>query len=320
MTLIKILPDWFLPESQATSESVYLNRRRFLKKAGLGSLSIMGLLAGCQTPEEKQAMIKQKLLEERLKPLTASRNLSFTLDRPLTNEYSAAAYTNFYEFSADKEVWQYVKKFQPHPWTLEVSGLVAKPQKFAIEDLIAKMPIEERLYRHRCVEAWAMAVPWMGFPLKRLIDLVEPKANATHVKFTTFFKPEQARRQILQSEPWPYTEGLTMQEAINDLAFLAVGIYGHELPKQHGAPIRLVVPWKYGFKSIKSIVSIEFSDRKPATFWNTRIPEEYDFTANVNPNIPHPRWSQASERMLGTNERYATQIYNGYGDYVKSLY
>ncbi|WP_271253738.1 protein-methionine-sulfoxide reductase catalytic subunit MsrP [Pseudanabaena sp. Chao 1811] len=320
MTLIKILPDWFLPESQATSESVYLNRRRFLKSTGLGSLSMIGLLAGCQTLEEKKAIVKQQISNERLKAITASRNLAFTLDRPITEEYSAAVYTNFYEFSGDKDVWKYVDKFQPHPWTIEVTGLVAKPQKFAIEDLIAKMPIEERLYRHRCVEAWAMAVPWMGFPLKRLIELVEPKANATHVKFTTFFRTKQASRQILHNQPWPYTEGLTIKEAMNELAFMAVGIYGHELPKQHGAPIRLVLPWKYGYKSIKSIEKIEFSDRQPSTFWNTRIPEEYDFAANVNPNIPHPRWSQASEKMLGTGDRYATQMYNGYASYVASLY
>lgn len=320
MPLIKILPDWFIPESQATSESVYLNRRRFLKKAGLGSLSIMGMLAGCQSLEEKREVVRRQIQEEQLKSFPTARNLAFSLDRPLTDEYSAAVYTNFYEFSTDKDVWQKVNRFKTHPWTLEVSGLVGKPQKFAIEDLIAKMPIEERLYRHRCVEAWAMAVPWVGFPLKRLIELVEPKANATHLKFTTFFQPEVARRQILQSEPWPYTEGLTIQEAINELAFVAVGIYGHELPKQHGAPIRLVLPWKYGFKSIKSIVNIEFSDRQPPTFWNTRLPQEYDFVANVNPNIPHPRWSQASERMLGTGDRYATQIYNGYGEYVASLY
>ncbi|MBD2178470.1 protein-methionine-sulfoxide reductase catalytic subunit MsrP [Pseudanabaena sp. FACHB-1998] len=320
MTLIKILPDWFLPENQSTSESVYLNRRRFLKKSGLGSLSLLGLLAGCQTIEEKKAIVSQRLQDAQLQSFNASRNLAFTLDRPLTNEYDAAVYTNFYEFSSDKDVWEKVGKFQPHPWTVEVTGLVAKPQKFAIEDLIAKMPIEERLYRHRCVEAWAMAVPWTGFPLKRLIELVEPQAKATHVKFTTFLREKEARRQILQSEPWPYTEGLTIKEAMNELAFMVVGIYGHELPKQHGAPIRLVLPWKYGYKSIKSIVQIEFTDRQPTTFWNTRIPQEYDFLANVNPNIPHPRWSQASERMLGTGDRFATQMYNGYAPYVANLY
>lgn len=320
MTSIKILPDWFLPESQATSESVYLNRRRFLKNAGLGSLSIMGLLAGCQTLDEKKAIVKQQISNDNLKVITTSRNLAFTLDRPVTDEYIAATYNNFDEFSGDKNVWQHIGKFRPHPWTIEVSGLVAKPQKFAIEDLIAKMPIEERLYRHRCVEAWAMAVPWTGFPLKRLIDLVEPKAKATHVKFTTFLRPEEARRQILQSEPWPYREGLTIQEAMNELAFMAVGIYGHELPKQHGAPIRLVTPWKYGYKSIKSIEKIEFTDRQPDSFWNMLVPREYDFVANVNPNIPHERWSQASEKMLGTGDRYATQIYNGYASDVASLY
>lgn len=286
MTLIKILPDWVLPESQTTSESVYLNRRRFLKNAGLSSLSMMGFLAGCQTIEEKKAIVKPQISDESLKPILVSRNLAFTLDRPLTDEYVAATYNNFDEFSGDKDVWQYVGKFQPHPWTVEVSGLVAKPQKFAIEDLIAKMPIEERLYRHRCVEAWAMAVPWTGFPLKKLIELVEPKANATHIKFTTFLRPQEARRQILQSEPWPYREGLTIQEAMNELTFMAVGIYGHELPKQHGAPIRLVTPWKYGYKSIKSIEKIEFTDHQPDSFWNMLVPREYDFVANVNPNIP----------------------------------
>lgn len=320
MTLIKILPDWVLPESQTTSESVYLNRRRFLKNAGLSSLSMMGFLAGCQTIEEKKAIVKPQISDESLKPILVSRNLAFTLDRPLTDEYVAATYNNFDEFSGDKDVWQYVTKFQPHPWTVEVSGLVAKPQKFAIEDLIAKMPIEERLYRHRCVEAWAMAVPWTGFPLKKLIELVEPKANATHIKFTTFLRPQEARRQILQSEPWPYREGLTIQEAMNELTFMAVGIYGHELPKQHGAPIRLVTPWKYGYKSIKSIEKIEFTDHQPDSFWNMLVPREYDFVANVNPNIPHERWSQASEKMLGTGDRYATQIYNGYASYVTSLY
>ncbi|MDX2256367.1 MAG: protein-methionine-sulfoxide reductase catalytic subunit MsrP [Pseudanabaenaceae cyanobacterium bins.39] len=320
MTLIKILPDWLLPESYTTSESTYWHRRKFLKQMGLSSLSMLGLLASCQTAEQKRAIIQQQIRDDRLKSLPASRNLAFAADRPLTDRYEAAYYNNFYEFSRDKEVWKYIDKFQPHPWTVEISGLVNQPQKLAIEDLIAKMPLEERIYRHRCVEAWAMVVPWLGFPLKRLIELVEPKASVSHVKFTSFLRPNEASRQILHNEPWPYTEGLTISEAMNELTFIAVGIYGQELPRQHGAPIRLVVPWKYGFKSIKSIEQIEFSDRQPATFWNSLLPNEYDFIANVNPDIPHPRWSQASEKMLGTGDRYATQIYNGYASSVAHLY
>lgn len=318
VVLLRILPEWWLPEHHATSEAVFLNRRRFLK--GLGAIAATGILGGCANDTDRQAQIRTGLESERLQPIAAARNVDFTLDRPLTDEIVAATYNNFYEFSADKEVWRHVQPFAPHPWTLEVGGLVSKPQTFAIEDLLTNMPLEERLYRHRCVEAWAMAVPWLGFPFKALIDAVEPKANAKFVRMTTFFRPAQARRQDLQSYPWPYTEGLTLAEAANELTLLAVGIYGHELPKQHGAPLRLVVPWKYGFKSIKSIAKIEFTDRQPPTFWNTLVPWEYDFQANVNPDVPHPRWSQATERLIGTTERRKTLPYNGYASYVAPLY
>lgn len=318
MTLIKILPDWFISENHATPESVFLNRRRFLRGLGLGAIAtgLSTTIMGCNSPNQEA----KNLAPSNLKPLTFTKNSSFSLDRPLTEESVAATYNNFYEFSGNKDVWRYVDKFTTNPWTVEVTGLVDKPQTLAIEDLIAKMPIEERLYRHRCVETWAMAVPWIGFPLKSLIKLVEPKSTAKFVKLSTFFKPKEVPRQDLQNYPYPYTEGLTMAEAMNDLAILAIGIYGHELPKQHGAPIRLVVPWKYGFKSIKSIDKIEFTDKQPATFWNTLISYEYDFEANVNPNKPHPRWSQATERMLGSGERRKTNIYNGYGSYVQDLY
>lgn len=321
MTLIKTLPDWLIPESQTTPESVFLNRRRFLRGLGLSSISALGAIAsGCTDSEEKQQQVQQVLKASNLKAIATKQNPAFTLDRPVTEEVIAATYNNFYEFSGGKEVWQHIDAFVTHPWTVEVSGLVAKPQKFAIEDLIAKMPIEERLYRHRCVETWAMAVPWIGFPMKSLIAKVEPKSQAKFVKLTTFYKPKQVIRQDLQNYPWPYTEALTIEEAMNDLTLLVVGIYGHELPKQHGAPIRLVTPWKYGFKSIKSIDKIEFTEQQPATFWNTLVADEYDFQANVNPNIPHPRWSQATERMLGTNERRKTMLYNGYEQYVADLY
>jgi sulfoxide reductase catalytic subunit YedY len=320
MTLIKIFPDWFISENHATPEAVFLNRRRFLKGLGLGAIAtgISSTLIGCNFTNQDD--IKENLKSANLKALTFTKNPSFSLDRPLTDEAVAVTYNNYYEFSGDKDVWKHVDKFTTHPWTLEIKGLVNNPQTLAIEDLIAKMPIEERLYRHRCVETWAMAVPWIGFPLKELIKLVEPKSNAKFVKLSTFFRPEEVSRQDLQSYPYPYTEGLTMAEAMNDLAILAIGIYGHELPKQHGAPIRLVVPWKYGFKSIKSIDKIEFTDRQPATFWNTLVPNEYGFEANVNPNQPHPRWSQATERMLGTGERRKTKLYNGYESYIGDLY
>jgi len=318
MTLIKILPDWFISENHATPESVFLNRRRFLQGLGLGAIAtgLSTSIMGCNSPNQDS----KNLAASNLKPLTFTKNSSFSLDRPLTEESVAATYNNFYEFSGNKDVWRYVDKFTTSPWTVEVTGLVNKPQTLAIEDLIAKMPIEERLYRHRCVETWAMAVPWIGFPLKSLIQLVEPKSTAKFVKLSTFFKPKEVPRQDLQNYPYPYTEGLTMAEAMNDLAILAIGIYGHELPKQHGAPIRLVVPWKYGFKSIKSIDKIEFTDKQPATFWNTLVANEYGFEANVNPNQPHPRWSQATERMLGSGERRKTNLYNGYASYVQDLY
>jgi methionine sulfoxide reductase catalytic subunit len=318
MTLFKILPDWFISENQATPESVFLNRRRFLQGLGLGAiaLGISPTLLGCNSTNDAQENLKRS----DYKALAFSPNPNFSLDRPATDELVAATYNNYYEFSGSKDVYKYVDKFTTNPWTVEISGLVNKPQTLAIEDLIAKMPIEERLYRHRCVEAWAMAVPWVGFPFKEIIKLCEPKSNAKFVKLTTFFKPTEVPRQDLQNYPHPYTEGLTMAEAMNDLTMLATGIYGHELPKQHGAPIRLVVPWKYGFKSIKSIAKIEFTDSQPATFWNVLVPDEYDFQANVNPQKPHPRWSQATERMIGTGDRYKTNLYNGYGNYVANLY
>jgi sulfoxide reductase catalytic subunit YedY len=320
MVLFKILPDWFISENEATPESVFMNRRRFVQKLGLAGIGAMTLISGCTSATEKREAVQQNLQQANLTTISATRNPDFILDRPLTEEYIAATYNNFYEFSGGKEVWRYVDGFQTSPWTVEVSGLVAKPQKFATVDLIRKMPIEERLYRHRCVETWAMAVPWIGFPMKALIDLVEPKPQAKFVKMTTFFRPKEVQRQDLPNYPWPYVEGLTMAEATNELTLLVVGIYGHELPKQHGAPLRLVVPWKYGFKSVKSIDRVEFTDTQPATFWNTLVSNEYDFQANVNPNVPHPRWSQATEHMLGTGERRRTLIYNGYEKYVASLY
>jgi sulfoxide reductase catalytic subunit YedY len=251
----------------------------------------------------------------------ADRNDKYKLDRPLSAEDVAGKFNNFYEFTETKDaVWRMVDRFTTRPWEIEVNGSVHKPATFDIDDLVRKFPLEERLYRFRCVETWAMAVPWTGFPMKALMDAVQPKSSTTHVRFVTALDKQQMPNTSNSYYRWPYYEGLTIEEAANELTMLATGIYGHELPKQHGAPIRLVVPWKYGFKNIKSIVKIEFLDKEPATFWNDLAPTEYKFTANVEPNVPHPRWSQASEWMIDTKERRPTQMYNGYGDYVAKLY
>ena len=318
MTYIKIRPDWAMSENQATPESVYLNRRRFLKQMGFAGAGLT-LMNGC-------AWAQGDTVADQLKPFQAQkvdapRNMGFTLDRPLTEEVVAASYNNFYEFSFGKDkIWKLVERFETRPWEVEVSGLVENPRVYDLDDLM-KLPHEERLYRFRCVEAWAMAVPWIGFPMKALIDQVKPKSSAKYVRMLTFLKPDQAPQQHSQSrQPWPYFEGLTIEEAMNELTLLVTGIYGHILPGQHGAPVRLIVPWKYGFKSIKSIVSIQFTNRKPRTFWNTLAPSEYHFEANVNPKVPHPRWSQATERMIDTGERRPTQLYNGYEAYVAGLY
>jgi sulfoxide reductase catalytic subunit YedY len=254
--------------------------------------------------------------------MPGERNPAFVLDRELTRESIAASYNNFYEFTEVKDrVWRMVHSFEARPWTIEVKGLVEKERTIDIEDLIHALPVEERLYRHRCVEAWAMAVPWSGIPMKSFIDYVKPLSSARYVRMVTFNRPKQASGfEDTPWYPWPYFEALTMEEATNELALLATGVYGHPLPKQHGAPIRLAVPWKYGFKSIKSIVQFEFTEERPETFWHKVTPREYGFSANVNPKVPHPRWSQATERLIGTDRKVPTQMYNGYGEFVAHLY
>lgn len=317
---------WNLPAREITPESAVLSRRRWLKRFGLGAAGLAAASAGAalwwwNAGGDDDVLIAGKVTTP-TDLFPAVRNSRFELDRPLTNEAVAARYCNFYEFSSSKQVWRWVAPFQPVPWVLEVGGLVAKPQTLDIDDMLRMFApnLEERVYRHRCVEAWAMAVPWTGVPLPALLRRVEPLPAARFVRFISFDRPDQASRQAEAEYPWPYTEGLTLAEAGNELAFLAVGLYGHPLLKQHGAPVRLVVPWKYGFKSAKSIQRIELTAERPATFWNTLGPNEYDFTANVNPAKPHPRWSQATERMLGTGEVRPTQPYNGYGEWVAGLY
>jgi sulfoxide reductase catalytic subunit YedY len=318
--------DWNLPDREITPEPAVKSRRHFLRNLAIGGGAAAAGVGGgfwwwwnSGTDDDVIGQGRVELPGE-AELFPARLNERFReLDRPLTERSQAARYCNFYEFSFTKQIWRWVGDFHPVPWTLEVGGLVAKPRTYDLDDLLRTFPLEERNYRHRCVEAWAMAVPWTGFPLAALLKKAEPLPEAKYVRFVTFFRPEEASRQR-NSYPWPYNEGLTLAEATNELTLLATGIYGHPLLKQHGAPVRLVVPWKYGFKSAKSIAKIELTDRQPATFWNTLAPNEYDFAANVEPNVPHKRWSQATERMLGTNEKRPTVIYNGYGKWVAHLY
>ena len=319
MAYIKIPKEWEIPENQVTAESDYINRRKFIKDLGLASAGT--LLFSTSNACAQGSGLEKQLAPFRSQTLAAENNANFTVERQMTDEIVAATYNNYYEFTTSKSsVWKKVEKFKTRPWEIEISGLVEKPMTLDVDALIKEMPLEERIYRFRCVEAWAMVVPWIGFPMKMLLEKVQPKAEAQYVRMLTFLDADMAPQQRDPYLPWPYFEGLTLAEAMNDLTLLTVGIYGHILPPQHGAPIRLIVPWKYGFKSIKSIVSIELTDKKPRTFWNTLAPREYGFEANVNPNVPHPRWSQASERMIGTGKRLPTLIYNGYGDAVAHLY
>ena len=318
---IDIKKDWKISDNLATPESAYMRRREFLKGTVLTTAATVGVLYGCgpSTPPNVLPEVKWNELEKSIYP--TKRNPAYELDRPITTEKVAATYNNFYEFGTDKiDPVHYAQKLNTRPWTVQVGGLVNKPTTFDVDDLLKTMPIEERVLRLRCVEAWAMAVPWTGFAFSELLKQVEPKPEATHVRLETFYEPFTAQGQLAFWEPWPYVEGLTIEEAMNEMAFLATGIYGHPLPKQHGAPIRLVVPWKYGFKNIKSIVKIELVNYRPATFWNTLQGLEYDFTANVDPRIPHPRWPQTQEKMIDTGDIRPTLPYNGYGDFVAHLY
>ena len=317
-----ILPkSWNMAENEATPESVYMDRRSFIKGTSLVTLATAASFYGCTVNSTPHPNKPIELTANEKESYPAKRNKKYKLNRQMTEERVAASFNNFFEFSEIKSDPKYLaQRMETSPWEVEVSGLVNKPRTFNPDDFYQLMPVEERLYRFRCVEAWAMAVPWTGFPLKALIDLVEPKSSATHIAMTTFYKPFTAQGQLAFWRPWPYTEALTLEEAANELAFMALGIYGRPLPKQHGAPVRLVIPWKYGFKSIKSIVKIEVIDYRPPTFWNTVLPLEYSFEANVDPTIPHPRWPQAREKMIGTNAVRATRLYNGYGKYVAHLY
>ena len=295
-------------ESYITPPNVFFEKRKTLKKIGFLGASILF----SSNHFSAFANISSNI----------TKNQKFLNKRPITSEKYATTYNNFYEFGSSKNIWRSAQKLETSPWLVSIDGLVEKPLQIDASELIDLMgPIEERIYRHRCVEAWAMTLPWSGFQFSKLIDYVQPLNNAKYVKFETFLDPKIARGQKQTWYPWPYTEGLTIQEASNTLSFMATGIYGKELPKQNGAPFRLVLPWKYGFKSIKSINRITFTDEKPLSFWESLQPSEYGFWANVNPNIPHARWSQKNEKLIGDEVKIVpTQIFNGYAEYVEHLY
>jgi methionine sulfoxide reductase catalytic subunit len=302
---------WELPESEATPEAVFFNRRSVI--AGLAGAG--ALLAGGGWPRPAFA---EEDPSASLYP--ASRNEAFTLDREITPEKVSSMYNNFYEFGSHKQIASAAQALKIRPWEVKIDGLCDNPQTIGIDDLLKKVSLEERLYRLRCVEAWAMAVPWTGFPLAELVRLASPKAGAKYLRMETFLDPDTASGQRASWYPWPYVEGLTIAEATNELAFLVTGVYGKPLARQFGAPLRLAVPWKYGFKSIKSITRFSFTEKRPVSFWEEVQAAEYGFWANVNPEVPHPRWSQASEQVLPSGNRVPTQLFNGYGDYVADLY
>ncbi|PKN95464.1 MAG: protein-methionine-sulfoxide reductase catalytic subunit MsrP [Chloroflexi bacterium HGW-Chloroflexi-6] len=300
-----------IPSSEITPKHVYLSRRDFIKAAGVLAGSVA--LAACapDLPDATELAPADPAISAKTDEFGDTVN-SF---EDITN------YNNYYEFTIDKVgVARLSKDFKTSPWDVEVSGLVKNPRTFGVEDLIKSFPPEERIYRLRCVEAWSMVIPWMGFPLSKLLSLVEPTSDAKYVRFETILKPEEMPGQKEPWYPWPYQEGLRLDEAMHDLTILATGLYGGELPAQNGGGIRLVVPWKYGFKSIKAVVKIELVAEQPATLWSDIASNEYGFYANVNPQVDHPRWSQATERRIGELSRRASRMFNGYEEQVASLY
>ena len=305
--MIKIDP------SEITPEPVYLSRKEFLKGMGIltvGSLALAACGNALQTPTatpQQEAGSSQPGTDE--------------LGDALTTYEAITNFNNYYEFTTDKEgVAETAKDFPTHPWTVTVGGLVNKPKTYDIDELLKRFTQQERVYRLRCVEAWSMVIPWMGFPIAELLKEVEPAGSAKYVRFETIYAPDEMPGQRSPWYSWPYVEGLRLDEAMNDLAILATGLYGKPLPPQDGAPIRVVVPWKYGFKSIKAIVKIDLVDEMPVSLWMAAAPNEYGFYANVNPNVDHPRWSQSSERRIGELKRRPTLMFNGYEEEVAGLY
>jgi sulfoxide reductase catalytic subunit YedY len=302
-----------IPSSEITPERVYASRRQFLASA---AVAVTGL-AVANAPGSPLV-----LDAEAQSALPNVRKSAFTVPGEKVNAFEdIAGYNNFYEFGLDKEdPARNAGRLKTRPWTVKIDGQVAKPGDYAIDDLIAQFPLEERVYRLRCVEAWSMVIPWVGFPLGDLLKRVEPTPKAKYVAFETLLRPSEMPGQRTAALQWPYVEGLRLDEAMHPLTLLAVGLYGKVLPNQNGAPIRLVVPWKYGFKSIKSIVRIKLVEKQPPTSWNIANSGEYGFYSNVNPEVDHPRWTQARERRIGEFLRRPTLMFNGYGDQVASLY
>ncbi len=306
---------WDIPERLATPEALVVGRRLVLGGVAAAAIArpaqaqFSSLFGGTPARPAKPLL-----------PLTSTPNTKYAAGRAISDEGKATSYNNFYEFGLSKSVSGAAQALVSDPWAVEFTGMVAKPRKIGFEDILKQMSLEERVYRHRCVETWAMTVPWVGFPLSKLLALAEPSSSAKYVVFTTLADPKTMPGLGQRFYPWPYTEGLTMEEAANELAFVSVGMYGKTLPPQNGAPLRLTLPWKYGFKSAKSIVKIAFTDKRPVSFWEGLQDSEYGFWANVNPEVPHPRWSQATETLLGSDERVKTQIWNGYGEFVAGMY
>ena len=307
-----------LRESDVTPKDLYLRRREFLKVAGSTAMAVTaaGAIGGVLTgPGEAEAQnpTAQKLTDLKKSPLST--------DEKLNSYKDVTTYNNFYEFGLDKEdPAKYAGSLKPRPWSVVVEGQCAKPGTYNIEDIMKWFPLEERIYRLRCVEAWSMVIPWIGFPLSDFVKRFEPTSKAKYVQFKTLVDLRQMPGQTEPNLRWPYVEGLRMDEAAHPLAMMAVGLYGEVLPNQNGAPIRLVVPWKYGFKSIKSIVRVSFVEGQPLNTWQQQRADEYGFFANVNPDVDHPRWSQKTERRLGEFFRRKTLPFNGYADQVASLY
>lgn len=301
--------------SEITPEEVYLNRRQFIKSMGFVGMS--GLLLAACAPRGQQSETGSPEQEQ----ISGFEGKTDELGNTVNDFDEITNYNNYYEFTTNKErVAELSEDFDVSNWRVEVTGLVNNRKIYDMEDILTRFDQEERIYRLRCVEAWSMVIPWMGFPLRKLLEEVEPQSGAEYVRFESVMDANQMPGQKSRLYPWPYTEGLRLDEAMNDLTILATGLYGKSLPNQNGAPLRLVVPWKYGFKSIKAIVKIELTDYRPDTLWNLVAPQEYGFFANVNPEVDHPRWSQSSERRIGELGRVETLMFNGYADEVASLY
>ena len=319
--LIRRRRGWEIPESQVTPEPVFLARRKLLGAGAtaIGALALQGQSWFGGGGDQKLPDFAAGDPSAPLYPV--SRSMRYRVDRDLTEEKVAVTYNNFYEFGSSKNIWQSAQALRIRPWEIRIDGMVEQERTVGIDDLLKALPLEERVYRFRCVEAWAMTVPWTGIPMRRFVEFAKPLSGAKYIRMETFKNPEVASGQRAGWYPWPYVEGLALDEATNELALLGTGVYGKPMPRQMGAPIRLVVPWKYGFKNIKSIVRFTFTDQRPKSFWEELQNAEYGFWANVNPKVPHPRWSQATEELIGQGgKRVPTQLFNGYGEFVADLY